>query len=242
MTKRIAVVATILFGLALAVSAQQNMYKIQLKLSGAMVSLDTPNLIDGKYVFHQWPDGQLASVPATAVAAVSPLTGPRNDTVYQIELNPTGTVVSRDLPVLKNGSYQFHNWMHGTLMSLRQSDVKKINVLTGDRAFWVEQGLEGEAPIDNLALQGTNKMVEIGTPSRQERSQQAGPSSLSSMNGAGVPSGPSGISGANPYGNWSYQGTPGVSDAWSPANANMSNGVPTMPAATNGMNPPTMPQ
>ena len=37
-----------------------------------------------------------------------------------------------------------------------------------------------------------------------------------------------------------YEGTPGVSDAWSPANANMSNGVPTMPGATNGMNPPTM--
>jgi hypothetical protein len=239
MTKRIGVVASILLGCALSLSAQQNMYKIQLKLSGAMVSLDTPNLIDGKYVFHQWPDGQLASVPATAVSAIKPMTGQRNDTIYQIELNPTGVVVSRDLPVLKAGTYTFHNWMHGTLMSLRASDVKRINVLTGDHAFWVEQGLEGETPIDNLALQGTNKMVEIGTPVRQESSQQAGPSSLSSMNGA---SGTPGISGAPAYGNWSYQGTPGVSDAWSPANANMSNGVPTMPAATNGMNPPTMPQ
>src|SRR5690349_9853779 len=106
MTRRIGVAASILLGLALSVSAQQNMYKIQLKLSGAMVSLDTPNLVDGKYVFHQWPDGQLASVPASAVAAINPVTGQRNDTVYQIELNPSGTMVSRDLPVLKNGSYQ----------------------------------------------------------------------------------------------------------------------------------------
>ena len=240
MTRRTGVAAAVLLGFALSLSAQQNMYRIQLKLSGAMVSLDTPNLIDGKYVFHQWPDGQLTSLPASAVTGITPVTGHRNDTVYQIELNPSGVMIARDVPVLKGNAYQFHSWMHGTLMSLRQSDVKRINVVTGNHAFWIEQGLEGETPIDNLALQGTNKMVEIGTPARQDQSAQAEPSSLSSMNGSY--SGPSGISGAPVYGNWSYQGTPGVSDAWSPANANMSNGVPTMPAATSAMNPPTMPQ
>src|SRR5262245_30795629 len=216
MRNRVVLAAALMFACALASFAQQNMYKIQLiQQSGAMVSLDRPNLIEGKYVFHQWPDGQLASVRQDVVAQIKPLTGPSNDTIYQIELNPSGTMVARDLPVLKGSTYTFHNWLHGTLMSLRASDVKRINVLTSDRAFWVEQGLEGEASIDNLAIQGTNKMVEIGTPPRQN-SAQAGPSSLSSMNGAG-------ISGANPYGNWSYQGTPGVSDAWSPANANMNN-------------------
>ena len=107
---------------------------------------------------------------------------------------------------------------------------------SGDEAFWVIQGLEGESSIDNVAMQGTNKIVELHTGSSRNNTAQAGPGSLSDMNG------PPGISGANPYGNWSYQGTPGVSDAWSPANANMRNGVPTMPAATNGMNPPTMPR
>jgi hypothetical protein len=240
MTKRIGVAATILLGFALALSAQQNMYKIRLKLNATVVSLDTPNLIEGKYVFHAWPNGELTSLPAAAVSGITPVTGQRNDTVYQIELNPSGVVIARDAPVLKGNAYQFHSWMHGTFMSLRQSDVKRINVVTGDHAFWIEQGLEGETPIDNLALQGTNKMVEIGTPTRQDQTAQAGPSSLSSMNGSY--SGPSGISGAPVYGNWSYQGTPGVSDAWSPANANMNNGVPTMPAATRGMNPPTMPR
>jgi hypothetical protein len=82
-------------------------------------------------------------------------------------------------------------------------------------------------------MQGTSQVVSIGAPP-ETHTAQAGASSLSSV---GTP----GISGANPYGNWSYQGTPGVSDAWSPANATMQGGLPTMPAATNGMDAPTLP-
>ena len=131
----------------------------------------------------------------------------------------------------------FHSWNGANLMSLRQSDVKKITALTGDDAFWAAQHAEGESSIaGNLALEGTSRVVEIGTPPAQSTAQ-AGRSSLNS-----VGQGPSGISGAPAYGNWEYQGTPGVSDAWSPANATMNNGVPTMPAATDGGSPPTSPQ
>jgi len=108
--------------------------------------------------------------------------------------------------------------------------VAKIGSLTGDQAFWAEQGQAGEALIGNLAMEGTNQVVSIGTP--PGGGSQAGRNSASSLN-----QGNQGISGA-PQGNWLYQGTPGVSDAYSPANASMSNGVPTMPAATNGGNPP----
>ncbi len=237
MRNRIGLALALLLGFALAASAQQSMYRIQLKASGAMVSLDQPNLVEGRYVFHQWPDGALASISQDVVSQITPLTGHSRDTIYQIELNPSGTMIARDMPVRRGTTYTFHSWLHGSLMSLRASDVQKITALTGDHAFWVEEGLEGEVPVDNLAMQGTNRIVEIGVP-RPNETSQAGPSSLSSINSGGTP----GISGAPAYGNWSYQGTPGVSDAWSPANATMSSGVPTMPAATDGMAPPTMPQ
>ena len=175
--------------------------------------------------------------PSSSGSRLPDLSFPNNDTIYRIELNPSGTLIAKDMPVLKGSAYVFHNRLGGNLMSVRQTDVRQITVLSGDEAFWVIQGLEGESSIDNLALHGTNKIVEIGTPSARNNTAQAGPGSLSDMN-----AGPAGISGANPYGNWSYQGTPGVSDAWSPANATMNGGVPTMPAATRGMNPPTMPR
>jgi len=240
MRNRIVAAAALLFVCALALPAQQNMYKLELQAKGTSataISLDQPNLIAGRYVFHAWPDGAFTSIPQAAVVKLTRLTGKNNDTIYKIELNPTGTLIARDAPVLKGATYVFHNRLGGNLMSVRESDVRQITMLSGDEAFWVIQGLEGESSIDNLALRGTNRIVEIGTPSARNNTAQAGPGNLSDMN-----AGPAGISGANPYGNWTYQGTPGVSDAWSPANATMRGGVPTMPAATNGMNPPTMPR
>jgi hypothetical protein len=238
MRNRIVAVAASLFFCALVSSAQQTMYRLKLQGAGTsatMVSLDQPNLIAGRYVFHAWPDGAFTSIPQSAVVKLTRLTGPTNDTIYRLELNPSGMLIAKDVPVLKGSTYTFHNRLSGNLMSVRASDVRHITMLSGDEAFWVIQGLEGESSIDNVAMQGTNKIVEINTPSAKNNTAQAGPGSLSDMNG------PPGISGANPYGNWSYQGTPGVSDAWSPANATMRSGVPTMPAATSGMNPPTMP-
>lgn len=240
MRNRIVAAAALLFACALVAKAQQDMYKLELKgkgTSATAVSLDQPNLIAGRYVFHAWPDGAFISIPQASVVKLTRLTGSNNDAIYRIELNPSGTLIAKDMPVLKGSTYVFHNRLGGNLMSLRQSDVQRITMLSGDEAFWVIQGLEGESSIDNLALHGTNKIVEIGTPSARNNTAQAGPGSLSDMN-AGSP----GISGANPYGNWSYQGTPGVSDAWSPANATMNGSVPTMPAATRGMNPPTLPR
>ncbi len=96
--------------------------------------------------------------------------------------------------------------------------------MTGDDAFWIEQAQMGEVNIRGpLAMEGASQVVTIGTPP-QVPSAQAGPQSLSQINGA-------------PVGNWQYQGTPGTSDAYGPANATMSGGVPTMPAATNGAPP-----
>jgi hypothetical protein len=235
MRYRIGVAATVLLACALSLQAQQRMFKIQLNPSGTMVSLDQPVLMNGKYVFHAWPHGEQTALRQAIVLKIVPLTGPSQETIYQINLNPSGTVVARDVPTLKGTTYVFHSLTGGNLMSLRQADVKKIIALTGDDAFWARQRAEGETSIGgNLALEGTNHVVSIGTPPTNNTAQ-AGRNSLSAVGGQ---NGTTGINGA-PVGNWQYQGTPGVADAYAPANATMNNGVPTMPAATSGAAPPT---
>jgi len=109
--------------------------------------------------------------------------------------------------------------------------------MSGDKAFWIEQGLQGASKNANLAMEGTEHLVVVGTPPTGGNNTQAGRQNLSSVGGQ---NGTTGINGA-PVGNWQYEGTPGVADAYAPANATMSNGVPTMPAATNGGAPPQQP-
>ncbi len=227
------ILCAVLFACAFGLEGQQTMFKIDFVQSGSMVTLDRPELLEGAYVFHAWPGGELTRLPAKVVAKVTQLTGQRNDVVYQIDLNPSGIALSRDLPVLKNGAFQFHTWRAGTLTSVRRSDIIGIRTLTGDQAFWAEQRQLGEALNGNLPMQGTGEVIEIGTP--RPTGSQGGRTSLSNV---GQSNASPGISGAPTYGNWLYQGTPGTSDAYGPANANMSNGVPTMPAATDGGDPP----
>jgi hypothetical protein len=237
MRNRIGVAAAaILLFCAFALQAQQSMYKIKLNPSGSMIALDKPVLLKGKYVFHAWPHGEQTALRQAVVLSVAPMTGPQK-TFYQVDLVPSGTLYAKDNPTLKGNTYVFHTFRDGTLMSLRQSDVKKVTVLTGDDAFWAQQGIEGESSIGNLAIQGASKVVVIGTPPVVNNAQ-AGRSNLSSVSGSG-----SGINGA-PAGNWQYQGTPGTADAWGPANATVASpgDVPTMPAATNGSSAPTTPR
>ncbi len=239
MRNRVGVAAAFLLTCTSLLRGQQNMFRIELAPSGVMVSLNEPTLIGGMYVFHSWPDGGTTNLLQARVRKITRLTGPAGDTIYQIQLLPSGAMTARDKPTLKGNTYVFHEWRSGTVMSVRQSDVRTITPMTGDKAFWVEQGLLGEKKIGNFAMQGTGNVVEIGTPPRGGGSSQAGRSNLSSVGQNGGSGNNAGISGAPAYGNWQYQGTPGVSDAWSPANATMSNGVPTMPAATDGSSPPT---
>jgi hypothetical protein len=221
-----------LFASALALEGQQNMFRIELVPTGRMVSLNEPTLVNGSYLFQAWPDGETTRLPQNVVRRITRITGKYEDmTVYQVMFYGGGFALARDIPLSKSGMFVFHTWRSNTLTSVRKSEVEKIGTLTGDQAFWVEQGQAGEALIGNLAMEGTAQVIAIGTP--PGGGSQAGRNSASSLNQGA----PQGISGA-PQGNWLYQGTPGVSDAYSPANANMSNGVPTMPAATNGSSPP----
>ena len=231
MRKHFFLLAALLFLCGGVLSAQDYMYKIDLIPSGAMIAMSQPMLQGSSYVFRSWPDGATSAVPQSMIRNITRLTGNReNLVVYRVDLNPSGMVLARENPEVRGSTYVFHTWRDNTLISVRAADVKGVTTLTGDQAFWAEQAQLGEKKIGTLAMQGNAHVVALDTPTNTN-SSQAGPTSTSTLNGAG-------ISGAPAYGNWMYQGTPGVSDAWSPANAVMNNGVPTMPGATNGMNPP----
>jgi hypothetical protein len=131
--------------------------------------------------------------------------------VYRIDLVPSGHMLARDEPALKGSKYVFRTSRDGTVVSLRQAEVRKISRVTGVEAFREKQGARGVVQIGNLAMQGS--------------SSQAGPASVSAVGRPGAGSG-----------NWVYQGTPGVTDAWAPASATVSSpgDVPRMPSATQG--------
>jgi hypothetical protein len=222
---------SVLFACALPLRAQQKptLYKLDLIPTGSMVALGAPVIVGNNFAFSAWPDAGYTQIPQAKVKRITQLAGWAAETVYRIDLLPSGTVIAKDNPTLKGNTWVFHAYRGGALTSLRKSDVKGIRPVTGDEAFWIEQQMAGEVTIRGpLAMEGGGQVVVVGTPP-QGPSAQAGPQSMSQIGGAPT------------YGNWQYQGTPGTSDAYGPANATMSSGVPTMPAATDGAAPPTQP-
>ena len=148
---------------------------------------------------------------------------------YQLDLVPTGKMLSKDQPVLKGGTYVFHSYPAGTLMSLRRSQVKLIAPVTAqssDAAYRV-------IPIGNLAMQGG--------------STQAGPTNASAV--ARKPSesglGEGFYSNLVPGQSEPFPASPGDYQvgrtyASPPSNAVQTSpgAPPTMPSATSGSNPP----
>ncbi len=131
------------------------------------------------------------------------------ETVYQIDLVPFGRMLTREKPKLQTGTYVFHAFKNGTLMSLRKADVKKVTHLTGLPAFRAKQEELGATLIGDLPMQGGTAHV------------------LPAPGAAAAP--PSQTPAA---GNWIYQGKPGVTDAYAPANATVASpgDVPKAPA------------
>jgi hypothetical protein len=235
MRNRIGILPALLLICAPALTAQENIFKIDLVPSGTMISLNEPVIKGDAYVFSSWPDGAPASIKRMRVQKITRVTGRKHEPIYQVDLIPSGVVFARDNPTLKGNKYVFQTWRDGRVMSLRQSDVRKITTLTGEKAFWAEQEAQGAVAVGGLAMEGGAAAVEIGAARAQSGggSSQGGPSSLSSAGGN------SQISGAQP-GNWLYQGVPGASDAWAPASATVAapGDVPRLPAATDGTSAP----
>ena len=176
-------------------------YQIDLIPSGQAFALSKPRLEGDVYVFTAWPDRTTARLSKAKVKKITKRTkDPNEEFVYQIDLVPTGRMIARENPVLKGGTWVFHTWRDGNLMSLRQADVQKITKVTGMSAFKIQQELRGAERIGNLPMEGGGTVRVIPSESAQPAPASADPNNQS-------------------QGNWSYQGQPGVSDAYAPPSA-----------------------
>lgn len=86
------------------------------------------------------------------------------ETLYQIDLVPSGKLIAKGAPALKGGQYLFRSFPDGTLMSLRKSDVKRITPMT-----------------DQTAAKPTASVIQIGNLAMQGGSSQAGPTNASAV-------------------------------------------------------------
>ena len=71
---------------------------------------------------------------------------------YQIDLLPSGNLISQDEPVLKGTNYLFHQHPTGTLISVRKSTVKQIAKMSP--AAVAAASPSATKRIGNLAMQG----------------------------------------------------------------------------------------
>jgi hypothetical protein len=176
-------------------------YRIDLEPTGATLTLSKPMLEGDFYTFISLPEKVPTRIKKSAVRKITPLTSDLNkETAYQLELLPSGKVLARERPQLKTGAYVFHTFKTGTLMSVKKADVKQILLLTGLPAFKAKQEEKGaKLLVGNLSMEGGSVRV-ISDPGAHA--------------GAAPPAGE-----APANGNWNYDGVPGATDAYAPANA-----------------------
>ncbi len=151
---------------------------------------------------------------------------------YQVDLLPSGSVISTDLPVTKGTMVVFHKYPGGTLVSMRRSDLKKVTKIP---------------PAMALATNPPDQAISIGNLAMQGGSAQAGPTNARAVsapkNTSGLGTGfysdiVPGQTEAMPNSANDYQ--VGRTYAYAPSNATQSSpgAPPTNSAATSGQNPP----
>lgn len=176
-------------------------YKVELLPTGYGFAMEEPKLEGDVYVFRTIPERTVARLPKSRVKKITRWSSDLGkEVIWQVELNPTGRMLSYEEPQKKGAGYVVKDFKQGTLVSMRETQVKKITRLTGLDAFRAqleETGatkLSGEVPPD--AGGGTIRGAS-GQPAA-----------------AGAPAPPAGQTG-----NWTYQGQPGVTDAYAPPSA-----------------------
>jgi len=180
-------------------------YQIDLEPTGRMFSYGKPTLQGDVYSFVQWPDRTMAHLKRAEIKEMKLWTKDLSkEVVFRIHLLPNGTVVSNDQPVLKNGSFVFHTYVGNKVQSLRQSDIKGIEKLTGIEAFKAKQMETGAARIGDLPMEGGGTVKVIGEP----------PAVAGGPQNAQEPPPPGGST-------WIYQGQPGVTDGYAPPPASV---------------------
>ena len=176
-----------------------DIWQIDLNPSGTGFALTTPVLQGDVYVFKVWPDRATVRLKKERVKKMVQRTKDINgEVIYQIDLVPTGQVYSREIPHQRGTSIEYKSWHQGTLMALRQADVKKISKVAGLDAFKIHLQLLGAKAIGNLPMEGGGTVTVIN-----ERPAPAPETADPTM----APS------------NWIFNGVPGVTEAWAPPSA-----------------------
>lgn len=176
-------------------------YQVNLIPTGMGFAVGKPVLDGDFYVFKALPERQQVRVSKDKVRDITLRIPDLNaETVYEIRLLPSGRMLSKEQPVLKNGGWQFRTWKDNQLISMRQTDVKEVVALQGLAAFKAKQEEKGARLIGNLAMSDGQYEAVGAAPA---------PPSTAPYSDS-MPTGPS---------NWIYEGAPGVSDAYAPANA-----------------------
>jgi hypothetical protein len=178
-------------------------WQIDLNPSGTGFALTKPVLEGDVYVFKVWPDRSTVRLPRAKVKNMTRRTQDINgEVIYQIDLAPSGQMYARENPTRKETTYVFHTWRENSLMSVRQTDVKKITRVTGLDAFKIHLQQLGTKAIDNVPMEGggTVRVIPGGPPAAAEEGSAAAPDSVRP-------------------GNWIYDGVPGVTSAWAPPSA-----------------------
>jgi hypothetical protein len=182
-----------------AAKAAFEIWQVDLVPTGSGFAVTEPKLEGDAWVFQVWPERDTVRIPKAKIKKITPRSKQlQSEVAYRLDLAPSGEIFSRDEPVLKGTTYTFHRWRGGNLMSLRQTDVKKITRLTPTEIFQTHLQYFGPKRIGNLAMEGGTATI-IPAP------------------GAPAANGESG-SNQGVY-NWIYEGTPGVDDAWAPPSA-----------------------
>lgn len=176
-------------------------WELQLIPSGSAFAMNKPVLEGDAYVFKVWPERDIVHLPKARVKGMRQRTKELDKfAVYQIELLPSGQMLAREIPQLKDKSYIFHTWLEGKLMTVRQTDVKQVSYLHGLPAFKAQQEAKGaKLLVGNLPMEGGGSVTVFSEPPP-------------------APVNPADMA-APPPSNWNYDGVPGVTDAYAPANA-----------------------
>ncbi len=93
------------------------------------------------------------------------------EALRQIDLLPSGKAISKDLPTLKGGSYLYHQFPTGTLISVKKSTVKKISKMAPEAIAEIDPKKQ-LTNIRDLPMQGPKQSLG-GRPSNMGRARAA---------------------------------------------------------------------
>lgn len=175
-------------------------YRIDLNPTGTGFAMNEPKLEGDVYVFYSLPERTLSRLPKERVKKISRRSSDLDkEVLWQVDLVPTGRILAKEEPVKKGTGYVLKEFKQGTVMSVRGKDVKGIKRLAGLDAFKAELEETGSALLTGELPPGA------GTGTVRGGSKEAG--------AAPAPGAKEGS------GNWTYQGQPGVTDAYAPPSA-----------------------